>query len=120
MLFFVFVGIPGSKVDFLRFVQAVKKLRESIEGPIAAHCRLAAHVLLCIKTYCLCMLFSHNAHCNAIQCWHWSNWCVYANGNRSMQNGGSGAYLSSGGCAYHERPERDACADSSEYCCGTC
>lgn len=49
MLFFVFVGIPGSKVDFLRFVQAVKKLRESIEGPIAAHCRLAAHVLLCKK-----------------------------------------------------------------------
>jgi tyrosine-protein phosphatase non-receptor type 4 len=31
-------GIPGSKVDFLRFVQAVKKLRESIEGPITAHC----------------------------------------------------------------------------------
>ena len=36
-----FLGIPGSKVDFLRFVQAVKKLRENIESPIAAHCRFA-------------------------------------------------------------------------------
>jgi len=32
-------GIPGSKVDFIRFVQGVRSFREGMEAPVIVHCR---------------------------------------------------------------------------------
>ena len=32
-------GIPGSKVDFIRFVQGVRSFREGMEAPMIVHCR---------------------------------------------------------------------------------
>ena len=31
--------IPGSKVDFIRFVQGVRSFREGMEAPMIVHCR---------------------------------------------------------------------------------
>jgi len=31
-------GIPGSKVDFIRFVQGVRSFREGMEAPVIVHC----------------------------------------------------------------------------------
>ena len=33
------IGVPGSKVDFLRFVQGVRSLREGINTPLVVHCK---------------------------------------------------------------------------------
>ena len=32
-------GIPGSKLDFIRFVQGVRTFREGMEAPVIVHCR---------------------------------------------------------------------------------
>ena len=50
-------------MDFLRFVQAVKKLRENIESPIAAHCRFAVeHFPLFLVVYCLLHVTINHYH----------------------------------------------------------
>ena len=85
-------------MDFLRFVQAVKKLRESFEGPIATHC-------LCAK---LCI--SKDSIGEYTQCWN-SNGSFHADGDSTVRNGSPGAHLSSGDCAGNER---NACPDPSE------
>ena len=32
-------GIPGSKGDFLRFVQGIRSSKEGMEAPMVIHCR---------------------------------------------------------------------------------